>query len=109
MTDAPAPRPKTKATAQGEYPPGTIVTWQKGDGPLAVKHYHAPTVQVSGECQPPIEFFGSVDGAVFEKIRDVDGDPYRVTKPGVFSLPVAVTHLWPAINSDATVKTFLRN
>jgi len=102
-----APRPKTEKSPQHQFPEGQTITWSKGDGPAMLNKFHSPTIQVTGDVQPPIEFDGSFDGVTHERIRDIDGDPYRVTRPGVFHIPVNVAWLWPAINSDATVKIFI--
>ena len=101
------PKPLSEKTHEHQFPPGAVLSWKAGDAPAMLMRFHAPSIQVVGEAQPPIEFLGSFDGKTYELIRDIDGDPYRATKAGVFQLPVAVAWLQPVIKSSAIVKTFI--
>lgn len=104
----PPPSPKPAKTPKDQFPHGTIITWGQESGPAQLSTFHAPTVLVSGTVSVPIEFHASFDGQVFEKMRDLDGDVYSISKPGVYNLPVPCAILWPCIQSDAQVQVFLR-
>jgi len=100
-------KPKVEKTHPHQFPAGSIVTWAKDSKAHALTRFHAPTVQVSGDTKEPVTFLGSFDGITFESVRDTDGDELRVTRPGIYKIPVELAWLHPVIRGDATVKIFI--
>ena len=93
------PNPRISRT---EVVRGRVATWT-GSGDAATFIYaHPPTVVVSPDPTSPITFEGSLDGQVFATMRDKDNIEVRITKAGIYRLPVPVLHLRP-VTQDATV------
>lgn len=95
---------------RGPYEPvkGDIITWEGSGTPagVALGGMHSPSVQVIS-LTDPVTFEGSFDGEAWSQIRDKDGDLVRVTKPGLYRLPVAVLHLRPVTAGEAVITTFV--
>jgi len=102
-------KPSEKPTEAYQYPKGSHFTWQ-GDGPFGaanLKTMLSPTVLVA-KADAPITFEGSFDGATYGVIRDKDGEVVRITKAGVYRLPVAVVWLRPVCDGDVQISSFVQ-
>ena len=100
----------TSTRKGGIYDPvkGDLIEWS-GPGPfqgVALKGMHSPSAQVVS-LTDAVTFEGSFDGDRWDAIRDKDGDLVRVTKPGLYRLPVAVLHLRPVTAGEAVITTFV--
>lgn len=99
-----------KPTVQYEFPKGAHFSWS-GDGPFGAANLKAmisPTVQVV-KAEQPVTFLGSFDGSAYEVIRDKEGEVVRITKPGVYRLPVAVVWLRPVCEGSVLINTFVQS
>lgn len=102
-------KPTDTKTGPYEYPKGTHMHW-KGDGPFQAANLAAlcaPTVAVA-KATHPLTFEGSLDGKSFGVLRDKDGDVFRITKSGLYRLPVAVVWLRPVCEGSVDISTFIQ-
>lgn len=102
-------KPFEKPTEAYQYPKGSHFTWA-GDGPFGaanLKVMHSPTIVVS-DIRAPLTFEGSLDGSKYGVLRDKDGDMVRITKPGVYRLPVAVVWLRPVCDGAIEISAFVQ-
>jgi len=95
-------------TPKDQFPKGTIIEWTATGAPQALTFMHSPTMVVLEDPAAPIRFEGSVDGEHFALIRDKDNSVVRVTKAGVYRLPVAVCYLRPVSEKPFIVQTFIQ-
>ena len=86
---------------------GRVATWIGGGDATPFIFAHPASVRVSADPTHPITFEGSLDGQVFATMRDKDGLEVRITKAGVYRLPVPVLHLRPVtLDQTVTIQTF---
>lgn len=103
-------KPRIENTHELFFPKGQIATWEGESArhpTAALKAMHSPTVQVIDDPEKPVSFEGSIDGAVFSVIRDKDNEVVRVTKAGLYRLPVAIAFLRPVSQGAVHIKTFI--
>lgn len=98
-----------KPTEAYQYPKGSHFSW-KGDGPFGAANLKAmlsPTVMVS-QADAPVTFEGSFDGVTYGVIRDKENEVVRITKAGVYRLPVAVIWLRPLCEGQVDISSFVQ-
>ena len=102
-------KPTVTRTAELEFPKGDHIAWV-GACPFAghnLKAFHAPTVAVITDPTEPLTFEGSFDGQHWAVIRDKDGEAVRITKAGVYRLPVIAPWLRPCSRGTIEVRAFI--
>lgn len=97
-------------TEPAQYPKGVTWTWDGESAshpPLNLTHQHSPTVQID-RMDTPITWLGSFNGVDYSVIRDKEGEIVRMTKLGVYRLPVAVCYLRPVSDGAITARIFIQ-
>jgi hypothetical protein len=100
--------PSKTNTPRDSYPKGVVVSWT-GGGECAgsnLTFVHRPTVLIDS-IEGAVSFESSLDGAIWRDVRDLDGLQVRLTKPGVYELPVSVGWLKPVMHGEATISVFI--